>query len=117
MSLDTLSGELILIITDYLSEHPGALPTLCLVLKRVRKFAELSLYKHIVLRGDGKFRATKLLMTLVERNDLALRATTVDAQEETYERVKPHNCSQISSSGAWTQRLHAQVIQTAPRSH
>jgi hypothetical protein len=89
MSLDTLSGELILIVADYLSEHPGALPTLCLVSKRVRKFAELSLYKYIVLRGDGKFRATKLLLTFMECNDLALRATTVDAQEEKYAQIEP----------------------------
>jgi hypothetical protein len=115
MSLDTLSGELILIITDYLSEHPGALPTLCLVLKRVRKFAELSLYKHIVLRGDGKFRATKLLMTLVERNDLALRATTVDAQEETYERVKPHIKRNLAVHEAAIRQLIANLLSVASR--
>jgi hypothetical protein len=116
MSLDTLSGELILIITDYLSEHPGALPTLCLVSKRVRKFAELALYKHIVPRGDGKFRATKFLMTLMKRNDLALRATTVDAQEETYDRVTPQIQRNLAVHEAAIRRLIANLTSIASRS-
>jgi hypothetical protein len=110
MSLDTLSGELILIIPDYLSEHPGALPTLCLVSKRVRKFAELVLYKHIVLRGDGKLRATKLLMTLMKRNDLALRAPTVDIQEERYAQVDPDIQSRLEIREAAIRRLIENLV-------
>jgi hypothetical protein len=116
MSLDTLSGELILIIADYLSEQSGALSTLCLVSKRVRGFVELALYKNIVLRGDGKFRATKLLITLMKRDDLALRATTIDAQEETYDRVTPQIQRNLVVHEAAICRLIANLTSIASRS-
>jgi hypothetical protein len=115
MPLDSLPGELILAITDCLPGHPGALPALCLVSKRVRKFAELSLYKHIVLRGDGKFRATKLLMTLMKRDDLALCATTIEAEEETYERVEPHIQSRLVIHEAAIRRLIVNLLSIASR--
>jgi hypothetical protein len=113
MALDNFPDELILTITDYLLEHPGALSAMCLVSKRVQKLAELSLYKHIVLRGDGKFRATKLLITFTERNDLALRATTVDAQEETYAQVEKHIQSRVATHEAAIRLLIADFWSTA----
>jgi len=87
MSLGKLSTELDAKVAEFLEGDTKALSAFSQVSKYYRAIAEPYLYSNIECSGEDRYTLLQLLLTLLDRNDLALHVRSLELKEGMPRRV------------------------------